>query len=1535
MLSGNWCVGLGAPRVSLPALAAAPEVPRHHQKTKPLQFMKTLSGKTTGSRLAAFVASLFLYTSAVAAWESSILHYDASGERLVYHADETGQRIVDFSHAGYRAGEAELPDVPVVLTISPVEGDNTSHIQDAINRLAARPLVDGRRGAIVLKAGSYPVNGIVYIHTSGIVLRGEGQGNTVRDTIIRATGTAAYKELGTIVVKSNTGINRKEGGTEQNVISEFIPAGSRSLEVEDASMYSVGDQMVIEHRSTHDWLMAVNYGNTNGDMADEKWGDTTSEDMFFYGTITAIDGNKIKLDTPIYHEIDRSLAQATIYRHPGTGIVEECGVENLRVQIQSNGGSDESHRWDAVHFIGAKNCWVRDTTATGFAESGFRFSRSTRSTAINCSALDPVSQIGGGRRYNFYIGGDTHDILVKQGEATYGRHCFVGNGAASTNGIVFTQSTSRFAYSSSENHRRWGSAFLWDDMTWSDANTSGAVLSLHNRGNFGTAHGWTGTGFVAWNVDTGNQNAIICSDPPIGQNFAIGCNANVIGGNHPAGYIEPANGEMEIPSLYEAQLEERLNYGIGPDMPGRSRVSHYTNDASPFVVLEWLDIALEETAYVVERSSNGGNSYFEIATLPADSVSYTDTSVAQNGTYTYRVSATNSIGRSAYSNPVTLELSSSKRPEVITYQPLEDTVGSGISFRWDRHNFTGKGFINLGDSSTWFEMEIDGGKGGPTDLTFRYGGAAPSSGSGKRSCNISVNGVIAGETTFLMPSSSWEYWGTETITINLDRGINTIRVQPSTGDYGPYIDRIDVQATPVMYAAGETRPAEAAAMAFDSDDGTHWRHASPHGSWLQFAYGAPVEVVDYQLTSGEGESANNPADWQLLGSNDDGSSWTVLDARSNQTFSSRVRTKTFSVTNSGSYSLYRLDISEVRNLANADSVQLAELRFLLDDLPPVSPDPAAFSEAPHPVNETAISMTSVTGSSALASVEYYFAETSGNPGGTDSGWISSPSYTDTGLNVGAQYTYTVTMRDAPDNVGTPSSPQSATTYIRTDFDWNAGSSSDGLWTTDANWSGGVAPLEAEQYLRVRFDEGPESTLDQTAVVAQLIIGDSTGALFDNRVTLASGADLTAGLSPFGSILWTGVGYNNQGTLTVEEGAVLTTASHLWVGFNASGKGKLIIDGGTVNVGQQFGLGWNGGFGSVELRAGRLNLNQFNATQSISGESSLDIENGRLVIGGDRTTIFADHVSAGQITAFGGDGEVVIDYDAQSDETTVTALFDVTVLDSVARINFQPGASAVPAGYWADSSQVFGDRGNGFSYGWTESFDVTRERGTHVDQRFDTLNHTQADDADHVWEIGLPNGDYVVNLTGGDPDYDDSYIEFIAEAGTANQTTLVSGDAGVNFVSGSAAVTVSDGRLSISNGSNANNNKINFVDIFLISVSDSYEDWKAEHAITDDLADEDNDGISNLLEFALGGDPHTPGTAKLPQASVSGDNLNFTLQRQAVSLTYVIEISTDLINWDDFTEVTEDHGSSGGQATVSVPNMEMVDGRLFLRLRVER
>src|SRR5437763_8447085 len=82
--------------------------------------------------------------------------YPGEDGRLVYVADEQGNTIPDFSHAGYGGGGKPIPSIAVKVAVWPVAGDNTANLQAAIDRLSAMPLDrNGFRGAVLIKAGYY------------------------------------------------------------------------------------------------------------------------------------------------------------------------------------------------------------------------------------------------------------------------------------------------------------------------------------------------------------------------------------------------------------------------------------------------------------------------------------------------------------------------------------------------------------------------------------------------------------------------------------------------------------------------------------------------------------------------------------------------------------------------------------------------------------------------------------------------------------------------------------------------------------------------------------------------------------------------------------------------------------------------------------------------------------------------------------------------------------------------------------------------------------------------------------------------------------------------------------------------------------------------------------------------------------------------------------------------------------------------------------------------------------------------------------
>ena len=82
-------------------------------------------------------------------------------------------------------------------------------------------------------------------------------------------------------------------------------------------------------------------------------------------------------------------------------------------------------------------------------------------------------------------------------------------------------------------------------------------------------------------------------------------------------------------------------------------------------------------------------------------------------------------------------------------------------------------------------------------------------------------------------------------------------------------------------------------------------HAS---AWVQYKAPASYVVTNYTITSANNAPERDPLNWTLQGSNN-GSTWTIIDTRSNEDFPKRSQTRTFYFNNNVGYTYYRLNMS--------------------------------------------------------------------------------------------------------------------------------------------------------------------------------------------------------------------------------------------------------------------------------------------------------------------------------------------------------------------------------------------------------------------------------------------------------------------------------------------------------------------------------------------------------------------------------------------------------------------------------------------------
>lgn len=463
-----------------------------------------------------------------------------SGGQLVYtpfsnQGESNAVNVIpDFSNSGYRGGGVALPLVKNVITLNPIEGDATTLIQNAINTVSAAPLdANGHRGAVLLKAGVYQINNPLTINTSGVVLRGEGEG--MFGTVILDNLAATHSSI----IIGGVGAKQTSTGMESTITDTYVPTGTKTINISNGHGLNIGDDIIVDRTPNDDWINAL-------DMA--KYGWTSNGYSIDYNRkVVAINGNAITIDIPIVDPIQTKYGGGKIYKVNRTNVINECGVESLRFESNYNSDTDLDHAWNAIEIVAAENSWVKNVIAKYYG-NGCVIVNSVLArfnTIQDCGMIDHKSVITGGNRYSFNLNNGTCN-LFQRCYTKSGRHDFV-TGARIAGPNVFLDGTADDTYSSIGPHQRWATGVLYD-------NIRGGEMTIQNAGSSGTGHGWTGAQNLFWNC-VSTKSKMNIESPLGGKNWAIGCTAISKQG---AGFWDSYGSAVEPRSLYLKQLEDRL-----------------------------------------------------------------------------------------------------------------------------------------------------------------------------------------------------------------------------------------------------------------------------------------------------------------------------------------------------------------------------------------------------------------------------------------------------------------------------------------------------------------------------------------------------------------------------------------------------------------------------------------------------------------------------------------------------------------------------------------------------------------------------------------------------------------------------------------------------------------------------------------------------------------------------------------------------------------------------------------------------------------
>jgi hypothetical protein len=520
-------------------------------------------------RLSSFLLVTLLSAATLAAQGKSKWVYFGEDHRLHYGTDAHGNRIMDFSHAGYKGGGVALPALRVARTLGPAPGDNTARIQAAIDEVSnLTPDADGFRGAVLLEPGVYEVATTLRIAASGVALRGSGSGEG--GTTLNVTG-----EPHRFLDISGSGEWQPQGDPVA-VSDRYVPSGAAWLHLESAANLNAGDNILIQRPVTDAWIHYMGMDTLARNGRAQTWlkaGRIFSADR----TIKAIVRDRIILDVPLSDSYDAAYLDppgTTVVKYTFPGRVEQVGLESLRVAVPPRDVPITQGQFTLLRMNAVSDGWVRDVAVEDTQNTITLGSTVRRVTIENVRIRHSVPFSGAASPADIAISGT--QILIDRCTVS-GRRVWpvvTQVGVTGPNVVLhFKGDEAGIAP-----HQRWATGLLVDSSEFLNGTERRPNIAFSNREYAGSGHGWAAGWSVAWNV---KADYLLIQQPPGSMNWCIGCTGRYTPilwhGNAipipaiPSQAIESPGVPVDPASLYLWQLRERLgetalhNIGYGSE----------------------------------------------------------------------------------------------------------------------------------------------------------------------------------------------------------------------------------------------------------------------------------------------------------------------------------------------------------------------------------------------------------------------------------------------------------------------------------------------------------------------------------------------------------------------------------------------------------------------------------------------------------------------------------------------------------------------------------------------------------------------------------------------------------------------------------------------------------------------------------------------------------------------------------------------------------------------------------------------------------
>lgn len=385
--------------------------------------------------------------------------------------------------------------------------DDTKAIQSALNAAKANQVV-------YLPTSTYLIKNTLSISTSNISIRGDGPTSTIIHMV---------DNQGKIIVMCNY-INPWSHRID---ITSSCTQGATQITVANASGIKVGDLVVISQENP-------SFVNVNGDAGQPiTWGGAPGADgsgndikraMMQVDRVTAVSGNKLSLERPLYLTFSASQKPAINYMAPTYGL----GIESLQLYRTGSGVGGYNICMGTV-----AESWVKDVASVDAAGAECDY-HVEMNDCYACEVRECWFQGGGvngpGQDYGVYLTNDVSDALVEDNVFVGMRHSMPTAGGGSGNVFGYNYSTGNIESDSGTNWCAEDACTHGAEpyMTLFEGNTVGQVAfdDYHGGNAYNTAFRcWS----LAWSSATphatGNREAIDLQKSTYNANLV----ANVLG----------------------------------------------------------------------------------------------------------------------------------------------------------------------------------------------------------------------------------------------------------------------------------------------------------------------------------------------------------------------------------------------------------------------------------------------------------------------------------------------------------------------------------------------------------------------------------------------------------------------------------------------------------------------------------------------------------------------------------------------------------------------------------------------------------------------------------------------------------------------------------------------------------------------------------------------------------------------------------------------------------------------------------------------